>query len=103
MEHDEFATTLELARLDMSEEEKQRARADFSTMLEYFAAMRSADDDREAFARPLSELLPWSQHSEQANISRNDNNNPFPSNSPFNPLENAPANEGTFFAVPNVL
>ncbi len=103
MEHDEFTTTLALARLAMSEDETLRARPDFSTMLEYFAAMRDADDDEAAFGSPLAELLPWSRRIENENRSRSDNPENFPANNPFNPLNNAPVNEGPFIAVPNVL
>jgi aspartyl-tRNA(Asn)/glutamyl-tRNA(Gln) amidotransferase subunit C len=115
MVQDDLRATAALAHLDLSEDEAAAALPAFEQMLEYFAAMKAADHDADAFGVPVSTLPPTSQAFSMGNRLRfdlcnnNDNNNI--TNPNFNTLPNlandlldrAPESENRFIVIPNVL
>jgi aspartyl-tRNA(Asn)/glutamyl-tRNA(Gln) amidotransferase subunit C len=107
---DDLQATARLAHLDLSEAETAAALPAFERMLGYFAAMRAADDDRDVFGVPVSDLS-LSRISAAGNRVREDNTN-FNNNTDNNPANNpaadallaaAPEREDRFLVVPNVL
>jgi aspartyl-tRNA(Asn)/glutamyl-tRNA(Gln) amidotransferase subunit C len=106
---DDLQATARLAHLDLSEGETMAALPAFERMLGYFAAMRAADADGDAFGVSVSELS-ISRSPASGNRLRGDNNNP--NNNNNNPADNpsanallaaAPQREDRFLVVPNVL
>lgn len=118
MEQDYLQATASLARLGLTEAEAKTALPAFELMLEYFAAMKAADDDAAAFGAPISELPPTAQVAAAGNKARPDYYNRFGNNN-LNLNSNNPANrlpelsdamldlaaesENRFIVIPNVL
>jgi aspartyl-tRNA(Asn)/glutamyl-tRNA(Gln) amidotransferase subunit C len=117
MVQDDLQATAALAHLDLSEDEAAAALPAFELMLEYFAAMKAADTDTDAFGVSVSTLPPTTQAfsvgkrlradvtvSNPANNNMNSNLNPNTfSNLTAEILERAPESENRFIVIPNVL
>ncbi len=115
MVQDDLQATAALAHLDLSEDEAAAALPAFELMLEYFAAMKAADTDTDAFGVSVSTLPPTAQAFSVGTRLRADvlNSNPANNNSNTNPnalpnlsseiLERAPESENRFIVIPNVL
>ena len=112
MVRDELQATASLAHLDLSGDEADAALPAFELMLEYFAAMKAADEDVEAFGRSILDVPPTTQAVSAGNRVRFDYfNNSNTNNSSFNPrlnladelLNRAPQSENRFIVIPNVL
>jgi Asp-tRNA(Asn)/Glu-tRNA(Gln) amidotransferase C subunit len=117
MVQDDLQATAALAHLDLSEDEAAAALPAFELMLEYFAAMKAADSDTDAFGVSVSTLPPTTQAFSFGNRLRADvsnfnsannttnilpNPNPLP-NLAADILERAPESENRFIVIPNVL
>jgi len=117
MVQDDLQATAALAHLDLSEDEAAAALPAFELMLEYFAAMKAADSDTDAFGVSVSTLPPTTQAFSVGNRLRADvsNFNPANNNTNIHPnlnplpnltaeiLERAPESENRFIVIPNVL
>jgi len=111
MVREELQVTASLAHLDLSEDEVAAALPAFELMLEYFAAMKAADEDEDAFGVPVMDIEPAAQGSQPGNRVRldllnttnnNKNSNP-PSNLANELVNRAPECENRFIVIPNVL
>ncbi len=97
-----LAATAALAHLDLSPEETDSALGDFERMLSYFAAMRAADEDLEAFGGlKVEDLEPTTHALSAGNRLRNDEN--CPSSLANAILDGAAGREDRFHVLPNVL
>ena len=114
MVQDDLQATAALAHLDLSEDEAAAALPAFEQMLEYFAAMKAADTDVDAFGVSVSTLPPTTQAFSLGKRLRADvpNSNPANNTIPNNNtlpnlsseiLERAPESENRFIVIPNVL
>ncbi|MBN2873480.1 MAG: aspartyl/glutamyl-tRNA amidotransferase subunit C [Spirochaetales bacterium] len=124
MVQDDLQATAALAHLDLSEDEVAAALPAFELMLEYFAAMKAADTDVDAFGVSISSLPPTTQPFSIGNRLRSDTNDLYQNNynntnnpARINPntnqntlsnraneiLERAPESENRFIVIPNVL
>jgi len=117
MVQDDLRATAALAHLDLSEDEAAAALPAFEQMLEYFAAMKAADTDTDAFGVSVSTLPPTTQAFSVGNRLRadvsnfnsaNNNTNIHPNPNPLpnltaEILERAPESENRFIVIPNVL
>jgi len=115
MVREELQATASLAHLDLSEDEVAAALPAFELMLEYFAAMKAADEDEDAFGVSIMDLDSQAQSGQTANRVRldmlldsnnNTNNNPdsnLPSTIANELLNQAPERENRFIVIPNVL
>jgi len=103
--------TASLAHLDLSDDEVAAALPAFELMLEYFAAMKAADEDADAFGVSIMDIQPSAQDSQFGNRVRldllsnqNNNQNSNPLSNLANELVNrAPERENNFIVIPNVL
>ena len=116
MVREELQATASLARLDLSEAEAAAALPSFELMLEYFAAMKAADEDVDAFGVSILDLPPTAQSVAAGNRLRSDTLNNY-NNQNLNPRSNAsnlsnlanellnraPESENRFVVIPNVL
>ncbi|MBU0927589.1 MAG: aspartyl/glutamyl-tRNA amidotransferase subunit C [Spirochaetes bacterium] len=110
MEREELQVTARLARLGLSEDEAAAALPAFERMLGYFAAMKAADEDPDAFGGSVLDLQPSATAFFAADGMRPDIDN-FNNNTNANPLPNlanellnrAPESESRFIVIPNVL
>jgi len=108
---DELQATACLAHLDLSEEETAAALPAFEQMLEYFAAMKAADEDEEAaglFAVDPSDAPSAAARMRPDTFELNNNNNNNPHSNPLSNLadellDRAPESENRFIVIPNVL
>ena len=105
MVRDELQATARLAHLDLTEDEAAAALPAFEQMLEYFAAMKAADEDEETAG--LFAVQPGSSSS-TGNRLRLDMNNNNPNSNPLlnladELLDRAPQSENRFVVIPNVL
>ncbi|GAB1457697.1 hypothetical protein MASR2M48_33320 [Spirochaetota bacterium] len=113
MVREELQATAGLAHLDLSEDEAAAALPSFELMLEYFAAMKAADDDVESFGVSIQDLPPTALAVSAAKRFRSDdrannNNNNNPNSNPLSNLADellarAPEGENRFIVIPNVL
>jgi len=112
MVREELQATAGLAHLDLSEDEAAAALPAFERMLEYFAAMKAADEDDEAFGRSILDVPPTTQAVSAGNRVRFDYfNNSNTNNQGSNPLSGladelvnrVPQSENRFVVIPNVL
>jgi aspartyl-tRNA(Asn)/glutamyl-tRNA(Gln) amidotransferase subunit C len=117
MVQDDLQATAALAHLDLGEDEAAAALPAFGLMLEYFAAMKAADTDTDAFGVSVSTLPPTTQAFSLGKRLRTDvpNSNPANNNTNMNSnpnalpnlsseiLERAPESENRFIVIPNVL
>ncbi len=109
MLREELQATASLAHLALSEEEAAAALPAFERMLEYFAAMKAADGDGDAFGVSVLDLPPTTQAFSAGNRLRfdtnaNNNTNSNPLNNLANELLNrSPESENRFVVIPNVL
>jgi len=115
MLREELQATASLAHLALSEEEAAAALPAFERMLEYFAAMKAADGDVDAFGVSVLDLPPTTQAFSAGNRLRfdatannNDNNNDNTNSNPLHNLANellnrSPESENRFVVIPNVL
>jgi aspartyl-tRNA(Asn)/glutamyl-tRNA(Gln) amidotransferase subunit C len=83
-----------LARLALSEEEKERYTAQLGSILEYIGKLNELDTRD---VPPTSHVLPMS------NVWREDATEPRHLGDPADVLKNAPEREGTFFKVKKVI
>jgi len=103
--------TASLAHLDLSDDEVAAALPAFELMLEYFAAMKAADEDADAFGVSIMDIQLSAQDSQFGNRVRLDLLNNQNNNKNSNPLSNlaselvnrAPERESNFIVIPNVL
>jgi len=111
MVREELQVTASLAHLDLSEDEVAAALPAFELMLEYFAAMKAADEDVDAFGVSVIDIEPAVHASQPCNRVRldllnttnnNTNSNP-PSNLANELVNRAPECENRFIVIPNVL
>ncbi len=105
MVRDELQATARLAHLDLTEDEAAAALPAFEQMLEYFAAMKAADED-EGTAGLFA--VQSSGSSTTGNRLRLDTNNNNPDSNPLldladELLDRAPQCENRFIVIPNVL
>lgn len=112
MVREELQATASLAHLDLNEDEAAAALPAFELMLEYFAAMKAADEDVEAFGRSILDVPPTTQAVSAGNRVRFDYfNNSNTNNQGSNPLSGladelvnrVPQSENRFVVIPNVL
>lgn len=117
MVREELQATASLARLDLSEAEAAAALPAFELMLEYFAAMKAADGDVDAFGVSIRDLPPTALAVPSGNRLRPDALNNYDNNQNLNPpsnasnlsnlagelLNRAPESENRFVVIPNVL
>ena len=111
MVREELQATASLAHLALSEEEAAAALPAFERMLEYFAAMKAADGDVDAFGVSVLDLPPTTQAFSAGNRLRFDataNNTNNTNSNPLNNLANellnrSPESENRFVVIPNVL
>jgi aspartyl-tRNA(Asn)/glutamyl-tRNA(Gln) amidotransferase subunit C len=89
--HDLY-TTAELARLELSDDDKARLGAEISQILEYFEKMKEIDVDG---------LEPTTHALLKRNRTREDRENP--ENSADAILENAPERDESFITIPRIL
>jgi aspartyl-tRNA(Asn)/glutamyl-tRNA(Gln) amidotransferase subunit C len=104
---DDLVTTANLARLNLSEAELERAFPAFEQMLSFFAEMQEADNDDAAFGSSIEGLARDARECGAA-LFRTDDvagsavyNPDFALNEAF--LENTGERDGLFMVVPNVL
>ena len=105
MVRDELQATARLAHLDLTEDEAAAALPAFELMLEYFAAMKAADED-EGTAGLFA--VQSSGSSAMGNRLRLDMNNNNPNSNPLlnlagELLDRAPQSENRFIVIPHVL
>lgn len=111
MVREELQVTASLAHLDLSDDEAAAALPAFELMLEYFAAMKAADEDADAFGVSIKDIQPSAQDSRSGNRLRLDLLHNHNTNQNSNPLSNlaselvnrAPERENNFIVIPNVL
>jgi len=105
MELTELRETAELARLNLSEEELEKAFPAFEQMLSYFAAMQAADTDNSLpAAAAQTEGRAASAKIVAAGYFRPDNARSLSeTNLCESLLEQAPERDGRFMVIPNVL
>lgn len=104
MKIDDLRETADLAHLNLDEAELAAAFPAFEQMLGFFAAMQSADEDREAFPAPISGLS-HTALTVSADYFRPDTpgGGGFPQIGAGSLLDNAGERDGRFIVVPNVL
>jgi Asp-tRNA(Asn)/Glu-tRNA(Gln) amidotransferase C subunit len=111
MVREELQVTASLAHLDLSEDEIAAALPAFELMLEYFAAMKAADEDKDTFGVSVMDMEPAVHGSQPGNRVRldllnatnnNKNSNP-PSNLANELVNRAPECENRCIVIPNVL
>ncbi|PKL10139.1 MAG: glutamyl-tRNA amidotransferase [Spirochaetae bacterium HGW-Spirochaetae-7] len=106
MVRDELQATARLAHLDLTEDEAAAELPAFELMLEYFAAMKAADEDEGTAGLFAVQSSGSSSTGNRLRLDINNNNN---QNS--NPLldlagellDRAPQSENRFIVIPNVL
>ena len=106
MVRDELQATARLAHLDLTEDEAAAALPAFEQMLEYFAAMKAADEDEGTAGLFAVQSGSSSSTGNRLRLDTNFNNNP--NSNPLNHLadellDRAPQCENRFIVIPNVL
>ncbi|GHT89427.1 hypothetical protein FACS1894137_18630 [Spirochaetia bacterium] len=103
MEIGDLQVTAQLAHLNMDEKELAAAFPAFEQMLDFFAAMQAADQDRTAFPETSAATRTvLSDHFRSDTLNHNPNNSPTTGLNE-NLLNNAGDRDGRFIVVPNVL
>jgi aspartyl-tRNA(Asn)/glutamyl-tRNA(Gln) amidotransferase subunit C len=104
MNIEDLQVTAQLAYLNMDEKELAAAFPAFEQMLDFFAAMQAADQDRAAFSEAATRTV-RSDHFRSDTLNHNPNNSPSTGSDCLNEnlLNNAGDRDGRFIVVPNIL